>query len=216
MSPHDASDPIDPEVDAELDADPALASVVLELESHSATQGWDRPAQLFALVDTASLVTFEPELAAHMGLDDSAAAGSFTAVEQDELPEGELEEILQVISWPDQVAGCAAVAERIVLPPEVEAESPEDPREALDYAVNHPLREEVRIAAGVTRAGATYCALRMRNHDDDQSVLAGVDLVPGLLELLQHTLTDGADGVPSPVVRIPDEDRSDDSPEGGR
>ena len=44
-------------------------------------------------------------------------------------------------------------------------------------------------AAAATRDGATYCTLRMRAHDDDLSVLEGVDLVPGLLELLHGTLS---------------------------
>ena len=42
--------------------------------------------------------------------------------------------------------------------------------------------------AGATRAGATYCALRMKEHDDDQSVVESPDLVPALLELLLATL----------------------------
>ena len=48
----------------------------------------------------------------------------------------------------------------------------------------------MRIVAGATRAGATYCALRLRAADDDQSVLTGADLVPGLLALLRETLED--------------------------
>ena len=45
------------------------------------------------------------------------------------------------------------------------------------FAREHPLRQEVRIVAGATRAGATYCALRLRAHDDDQSVVDGTELV---------------------------------------
>ena len=56
-----------------------------------------------------------------------------------------------------------------------------------------PTTSQVRIVAGVTRAGATYCALRLRAHDDDQSVVGGADLVPGLLELLGATLDDELD-----------------------
>jgi len=51
----------------------------------------------------------------------------------------------------------------------------------------------VRIVAGATRAGATYCALRLKAHDEDQSVVGGADLVPGLLELLKATLEDELD-----------------------
>ena len=38
------------------DVDPALAAAVLEIESHIAAEGWDQPARLYALVDTAALV----------------------------------------------------------------------------------------------------------------------------------------------------------------
>ncbi len=169
--------------------DPALAAAVLEIENHIAEAGWDQPARLYALVDTARIVAQEPDLAAQMGLDAAAEAGSFTPVEQDALPpEQSLEVTLQSIVWPDDVAGCAAVVERLVLPPEVDPEIPEDPAEAERFAREHPLRQEVRIVAGATRAGATYCALRLRAHDDDQSVVDGTELVPGLLDLLRSTL----------------------------
>ena len=95
---------------------------------------------------------------------------------------------LESIVWPDEVAGCAAVVERLVLPPGVDDELPDDPAAAEEFAREHPLRQEVRIVAGATRAGATYCALRLRAHDDDLSVVDGTDLVPGLLELLRSTL----------------------------
>ena len=88
------------------------------------------------------------------------------------------------------MTGCAAVVERLVLPPDADEQIPDDPKSAEEFAREHPDRQEVRIVAGVTRAGATYCALRLRAHDDDQSVVGGADLVPGLLELLSATLED--------------------------
>ena len=169
--------------------DPALATAVLEIEQHVAAAGWDQPARLYALVETARIVAQEPQLAAAMGLDAAAEDGSFTPVEQDALPPDQsLEVTLEAVVWPGEVAGCAAVVERLVLPPEVDAEIPEDPAEAERFAREHPLRQEVRIVAGATRAGATYCALRLRAHDDDQSVVDGTELVPGLLDLLTSTL----------------------------
>lgn len=171
-----------------LPQDPALAAAVLEIEAHIAEAGWDQPARLYALVDTARLVAQEPALAAQMGLDEAAAEGSFTPVEQEALPDQPLEVTLESIAWPPEVTGCAAVVERLVLPPEVDPEIPDDPAAAEEFAREHPLRQEVRIVAGATRAGATYCALRLRAHDDDTSVVDGTELVPGLLELLQSTL----------------------------
>ncbi len=175
--------------EASIPQDPALAAAVLEIENHIAEAGWDQPARLYALVETARIVAQEPDLAAQMGLDAASEEGSFTPVEQEPLPpEQALEVTLESIVWPDDVAGCAAVVERLVLPPEVDPEIPEDPADAERFAREHPLRQEVRIVAGATRAGATYCALRLRAHDDDQSVVDGTELVPGLLDLLRTTL----------------------------
>ncbi|WP_249423949.1 PPA1309 family protein [Nocardioides coralli] len=170
------------------DVDPALAAAVLEIEGHVADSGWDQPARLYALVDTTRLLDREPTLAASTGLGDQPVAGSLTPVEQDQLPpDRPLESVLEQISWPDGVSGCAAVVERLVLPPDVD-DIPADRAEAEQFAREHPDRQEVRIIAGATRAGATYCALRLRAHDDAQSVVTGTDLVPGLLELLTTTL----------------------------
>jgi hypothetical protein len=184
----------EPELPGFDNVDPALAAAVLEIESHIAGDGWDQPSRLYALVDTAELVAKEPALASAMGLDDSSAAGSLTPVEQELLaPSRSLEEALSEISWPPGVTGCAAVVERLVLPPGADEQIPDDPKSAEEFAREHPDRQEVRIVAGATRAGATYCALRLKAHDDDQSVVGGADLVPGLLELLSATLEDEFD-----------------------
>ena len=178
----------------DLDADPALAAAVLEIETHLAGDGWDQPGRLYALVETADLVRQEPALASAMGLDAAAEQGSLTAVEQDQMdPSQQLEAVLESIVWPPGVAGCAAMVERLVLPPGSDATIPEDPVEARAFAAEHPLRQTVRIVAGATRTGSTYCALRMRAHDDDASVVGGIDLVPGLLRLLQDTLNESND-----------------------
>ena len=170
------------------EADSVLRAAVLEIETHSAEAGWDQPARLYALVPTSDLLVREPALAAAMGLD-GATAGSLTPVEQDDVPvDTPLETTLSRIMWPAEVLGCAAVVERLVLPPAANEQMPADPAAAEQYAAEHPDREEVRIVAGATRDGATHCALRMRSHDDALSVVEAPDLVPALLELLRSTL----------------------------
>jgi hypothetical protein len=167
-----------------------LVATVEEIEEHVAADGWDQSARLYALVPTAALLAREPKLAAALGLELDPTEDSLTPVEQDtgHAPAGLLEELLAAIVWPAEVVGCVAAVERVVLPPEADADLPEDPAEAAAYAASHPLRQEVRLVAGVTRTGASYCALRMRAHDQAQSVVAGPDLVPGLIELLRTTL----------------------------
>jgi len=166
-----------------------LWAVVRELEEHAAGEGWDRPERLFALVETADLISREPQLAETLGLPAEHEARGLTPIEQEPLPPGSsLEDVLAGIVWPTEVAGCAAVAERLVLPPEVDEQIPDDPAAAQEFAADHPAREEVRIVAAALRGGDSACALRLRSHDDAESVLASPDLVPGLLTLLHATL----------------------------
>ena len=169
-------------------ADLALRAAVLELERHAAEAGWDQPARLFALVHTEELLANEPGLAEMLEIEPGTdLTGSITPIEQDDLPaDVPLEQLLSEMMWPDAVHGTAAIVERLVLPPTVEL--PEDEESAQSVAESHPERQEVRMVAGATRSGSTYCALRLRAHDDDFSVIEGADLVPALLELLQSTL----------------------------
>jgi hypothetical protein len=172
----------------------ALAAAVEEIEAHLAEGGWDQPARLYALVPTAELVASSPDLADALGVTGSPEPGALTAVEQEQLaPDTSLEDLLPTILWPDQVTGCAAVVERLVLPPSADDDLPEDPAEAASYASEHPERQEVRIVAAALRGGETFAALRMRSHDDDRSVVTGPHLVPQLTDLLLHTLTEEAD-----------------------
>jgi hypothetical protein len=76
-------------MDFDLEIDPALAAAVLELEKHHSGTGWDQPAGLYALVDTAELVAHEPALAAMLGLDESRERGSLTPIEQEGLAAGQ-------------------------------------------------------------------------------------------------------------------------------
>ena len=173
------------------DVDVALRAAVREIEQHVAESGWDQPPRLYALVPTSDLVAREPRLAQAMGLDPARrdGAGSLTPVEQDHVPvEQALEDVLAGIVWPAEVFGAAAVVERLVLPPAADGELPEDAEAAERYAAEHPDRQEVRIVAAATRVGSTYCALRLREHDDAASVVEAPDLVPALLQLVRGTL----------------------------
>jgi hypothetical protein len=171
-----------------------IADVVLEVESHAARAGWDRPAQLFALVETADLLAREPQLAELLGVE-AGADGSLTPVEQ-ETVSGSLEELLPTILWPLEVAGCAVVVEATSVP-SGSVDVPDDPAAAAEYAAAHPDREEARIVAGVLRTGESWCAIRQRAHDEDDLVLQGHDLVPALLQLLYATLEPDAGEPPN-------------------
>ena len=168
----------------QLMPDSPLRRATLEVESHVGAQGWDQPPRLFALVPTAELAAREPALAAQLADDPEG----ITPVEQDGIPaDRSLEDVLIDITWPATVAGCAAVIERIMLPPEAEDSLPDDPDELLAAAAAHPDRREVRLVAAVTRDGRAHSAVRAREPHDAE-LLEGPDLVPGLIEHLRRTL----------------------------
>lgn len=171
-----------------LAADP-LTRAVLEIDEYAAGLGWDQPARLFALVDTAKLREQEPSLAAQLGIDDSTTA-SLTPVEQDEIPAGTpLDEFLATIAWPDAVTGCALTVERLMLPPSAEDSVPEgmDEKQLARWVAEHPDRQEVRMTVAVLRDGSRESALRLREKDATSEVLTGASLVPGLADALDAT-----------------------------
>ena len=119
------------------DVDAVLRSAVREIEAHAAEAGWDQPARLFALVPTADLVAREPELASRLGIADDGN-GSLTPVEQDGVPpDTALESVLQQVIWPAEVLGCAAVVERLVLPPSADADVPAEDRKSTRLNSSH-------------------------------------------------------------------------------
>src|SRR3954454_19058197 len=67
--------------------DTSLVAVLLEVERHVGSAGWDQPARLFALVSTARLITAEPALADRLGRPSATLAAGpddhLTAVEQE-------------------------------------------------------------------------------------------------------------------------------------
>jgi hypothetical protein len=161
--------------------DSPLRRATLEMEAYVAADGWDQAPRLFALVPTADLVSKQPELADQL-------ESEITLVEQDGVSaDRPIEDLLLEISWPDTVMGCAAVLERIMLPPQAEAELPDDPDEMMMAAAAHPDRQEVRLIAAVTRDGGAHSAVRAREPDDAE-LLEGPELVPGLIEQLRQTL----------------------------
>ncbi|MEU0475352.1 PPA1309 family protein [Streptomyces olivaceus] len=170
-----------------------LTRAVLEIDEYVSGLGWDQPARLFALVDTARLRADQPSLADRLGLRDEPESSGLTPIEQDEIPTAQpLDEFLGTIAWPDPVVGCALVVERLMLPPSAEAQVPEglDETKLARWVAEHPERQEVRMTVAVLRDGARDSALRLREKDSATEVLTGSDLVPGLARALTATFAE--------------------------
>lgn len=174
-----------------MSADPALSPLALagaarEVEEFVSTAGWDQAPQLFALVSTAELLAREPGLADQLNPD-----SPLTPVAQDELPEGELDEALGGIAWPESVTGCALCQEIVVLPPDAEAEvlvANDSSAEMRRVAAEHPQRKEARLVAAVNRDGSGACVLRVRGDaDHPDEIVEHPELAPNLIDALRQT-----------------------------
>ncbi|MBM7825805.1 hypothetical protein JOD55_001632 [Arcanobacterium pluranimalium] len=175
-----------------MTASHALRNATLEIEKHVARGGWDGPIRLFALVKARAALDLNPALADELPADVKADSISdpnvLFSVEQEELPQADsLNELLGQIMWPEEVDGAAISVERIVLPPSAETNLPSDDLEAQKILENHPDRQDVRMVAAVLRTGETWSAIRMKEHDADDMVLSGSDLVEGLTAALKTT-----------------------------
>lgn len=174
----------------------ALANVVHDIELGASRAGWDHAPSLYALVTTSELLgqqDLPPDIADQVRAGWDGSPSHLSAVVQEDLPEDELEELLGHLGWPEQVAGAALSVERIIVPPEVEAQAPEDPEEALAFISEHPARTDVRLAVGVLRTGESWCAMRARTFDSDDQVMTGSNLVPGLVEALRASFAPDED-----------------------
>ena len=122
----------------------ALAAAVREIEAHAAESGWDRPASaLRAGADRRAGRRASPRWPTLLGL--TADSRGLTPIDQELPADAVLEDALGQIMWPDGVAGCAAVVERLVLPPSADEHIPEDREAAASYAAEHPERQELRM-----------------------------------------------------------------------
>jgi hypothetical protein len=163
-----------------------------EVETYVGASGWDQRPTLFALVRAADFLRDDPETATRLGLSD-APGEAFTPIEQEELPEGALDEVLAHIGWPDSVAGCAIAHEILILPPSAQDGVDGGPDSAAAAAA-HPERREARLVVAVLRDGTSAAVLRLRPEggadDDSEELLSGPDLAPNLSVALLTTLQD--------------------------
>jgi hypothetical protein len=161
---------------------PELTEVVLEIEEYVAATGWNQPRRLYALAHTADLLAYDPSLSEHLG---DSASRPLTPIEQEDLPEGPLEQVLATIGWPPEVEGCVLVTELVLLPPSAEKEIPYEDYEIDIWATTHPERQDVRVAVAVTRSGAYSSCLRRRL--DETEVVVDPDVADALIDGLFAT-----------------------------
>lgn len=169
----------------------ALITVVREIERTASAQGWDQPPQLYALVTTRELLRTRgvpDEVARRLEGSWDGSDEQLSAVVQQMAPAQDLEGELRRLAWPPTVAGAALTVERVIVPPAVEEQAPDDPEEALEFFAHHPAHAEVRLTVGALRGGEAWCALRSRDFDEDDRVGAGADLAPSLVEALRDSL----------------------------
>lgn len=167
-----------------------LLRALAEIEDHVRAQGWDQPPRLYSLAPTRDVVARQPALAEQLGVDAEAPpVHALTPIEQ-ELDDRPLDDILTTISWPGTVSGCALVVERIVLPPHVEEQMPDDAETAASWAQRHPSRSDVRIVIGVLRDGSRSAVVRVKGHDAPDELIRNDNMSPDISDALAATFTE--------------------------
>lgn len=171
----------------------ALRQCVRDLDHHVGQLGWDRPPTVFALVSTCRLVgevDLGAEANAHLAATVNDQPDHLSAIIQDTPSLTDLDTIATTVVFPPSVEGAAVCVERLSLPPQAEADLPEDPQEQLEWVAAHPLRRDIRIIAARLRTGERWCAIRARDVDDPTALIEGDDLAGDLLDALGWMLTD--------------------------
>lgn len=170
----------------------ALQKVTAEIEHGTAKLGWDRPPALYALVKTSTLLgqpDLPPDIAQQVRAEWDGGDNHLSAILQEQMPEDNIEEMLPRLAWPEDVLGAVVCVERVIVPPEVEQQAPDDEDAAIEFISNHPQRTEVRLVVSALRSGETWSMIRARDFDADETVASGDNLVPQLAELLTASLT---------------------------
>lgn len=164
-----------------------IEQAVKEIEAYVAADGWDGPVRVFSLVDAETAMSVNSALAAEL----PAHATGLLSIEQEGLPSSDsIDELLGRLAWPDAVDGAAISLERVTLPPEAEAEIPDDAEEARRFVAADPRREDIRMVVGVLRSGESWCTIRLRSHDSQAEAISGADLVPEMIEALLATFAE--------------------------
>ncbi|WP_161897371.1 PPA1309 family protein [Gordonia spumicola] len=172
-----------------------LGNALAQCAGYVAASPWGSPATLFALVPTSFLAAQAPDLV------DPTDESPLSPVVQ-ETSDGDLEQLLTTVSWPDAVVGCAIVTEITVLPPDAEsaldrafepllADPDAADAAARDAARTHPDRREARLIAGVLRTGQRLALLSLRATDDEPHTESDLrthpTLAPNVLDALAST-----------------------------
>ena len=108
----------------------ALAHVVIDIEKAASVVGWDHAPSLYALVHTAMLLEqpdLPDELKDALRKEWDGTDEHLSAIIQEDFQGDDLEEMLAHLAWPPSVVGAALIVERVIVPPEVEAQAPADP-----------------------------------------------------------------------------------------
>jgi hypothetical protein len=146
--------------------DPLTSAVVETARQAAADARWGLPARLYALASRGALAPFEASLPPQVS---AVSDDMLIPIEQDQeqLPTGNLNEVLAGIRWPANVPGCVLVTEVTV----------EDSG------------QRGRLTVGVMRDGdqqARYaCALQLQ---DDEQLIVEADLADDLVSALLGTL----------------------------
>ena len=137
----------------------ALAHVVIDIEKAASVVGWDHAPSLYALVHTAMLLEqpdLPDELKDALRKEWDGTDEHLSAIIQEDFQGDDLEEMLAHLAWPPSVVGAALSVERVIVPPEVEAQAPADPEEAIAFIPKLLMSVSPREHYAVAKRGVPF------------------------------------------------------------
>lgn len=172
----------------------AVALAVKEIFNTVISQGLGQPIRLFSLVKSSKIVDLP-------GIDDDLKTTlknsidfipeHLSSIEQENIPQIEIDELLGKIKWDEGVDGCALYMEQNAVDEKSKENAPENEKEQIEYYKNHESFTKICVCAGVDRQGTSWTVIKVVDNSgelkDIEESNSGVNLIPEITTALLTT-----------------------------
>ena len=114
-----------------------------------------------------------------------------SSIEQENIPQIEIDDLLGQIKWDEDVDGCAIYLEQNAVDQTSIKNAPQDEEEQLEYYKNHESFTKICVCAGVIKNGTSWTVMKVvkdpNNLEDTEESRSGVDIIPEITAALGAT-----------------------------
>ncbi len=172
----------------------AVALAVKEIFNTVISQGLNQPIRLFSLVKSTKLIelpNLDEDLKNNLRNSLEFVPEHLSSIEQENIPQVEIDELLAQIKWDEEVDGCAIYMEQNAVDQQSLENAPQDEQEQLEYYKNHESFTKICVCAGVHKNGTSWTVLKVvhdaNNLEDTEESRSGVNIIPEVTSALLTT-----------------------------